>query len=357
MRGLSAKPAAAGAEIRPDRMAHRFVVDGRTHDADLYVPREGAKAALVLVPGVARDGKDDPRLVAFARALSRARFLVLVPEIANLRDLRVSANDVTAIGDAVVHLAGKVVRPEVGLVAISYAAGPALIVALQERTRSKVRFVTAIGGYYDIEAVVTFFTTGHFRASRDVAWRHVEPNPYGKWVFLKSNANRIRNRADRSLLRRAADRKLRDPRANTGRLISRLGPEGRAVNALLVNRDPDRVPALISRLPSGLRRDMRRLSPRAYGVSTLKATLFLIHGLDDRVIPYTESEALKAAVPGHRARLYLVNNLAHVDFSPAGAVDFLTLWQATYDLLGLRDRMSRPRIEAPLIPKPAAAVR
>ena len=74
------------------------------------------------------------------------------------------------------------------------------IASVQERTRSLLRFVVAVGGYYDIETTVTFFTTGHFRESPDRRWRRVEPNPYGKWVFLKSNVDRVADRIDQALL-------------------------------------------------------------------------------------------------------------------------------------------------------------
>src|SRR5690242_8855636 len=59
--------------------------------ADLYEPAEQPRGAVVLIPGLTLYGKDDPRLVSFARSLARDRFLVLVPEIANTRLLKVSA--------------------------------------------------------------------------------------------------------------------------------------------------------------------------------------------------------------------------------------------------------------------------
>ena len=54
-----------------------------------------------------------------------------------------------------------------------------------------------IGGYYDVEAVLTFFTTGYFRDGPDGQWRHREPNAYGKWVFVRSNAARLASPEDR----------------------------------------------------------------------------------------------------------------------------------------------------------------
>lgn len=343
LRGLSSTAADPDSNPRVRRVSHGFSVEGRAYDADLYVHEEPAKAALVLVPGVVREGKDDRRLIAFAQVLSQAKFLVLVPEIENLRDLRVSPDDATAIGDAVAHLSRTVDGAGVGLVAISYAAGPALIASVQERTRPLLRFVMAVGGYYDIETTVTFFTTGHFRESPDRPWRRVEPNPYGKWVFLKSNVGRVADRVDRALLREMAELKLQDRQADIGALASRLRADGRSVYALFTNSDPDRVPGLIAALPEKIRADMQRLNPRTSELSELEATLFLVHGRDDQIIPFTESIALDAAVPEGRGELYVVASLAHVDLAPLSLLDFLALWRAAYRILSVRDSMPAPR--------------
>jgi pimeloyl-ACP methyl ester carboxylesterase len=346
LQGLSGASAKTAPEQGPQRLAHRFEVAGRTYAADLYVPRDGAKAALVLVPGVTPEGKDDRRLVAFAETMSRARFLVLVPDIETLRDLRVSPGDVTAIADAVEHLSRQAAVSEVGLVAISYSAGPALIAALQDRSRRRVSFLITIGGYYDIEAVAAFFTTGHFRESPAHPWQRIEPNAYGKWIFLKSNLDQIGDPHDRSLLREIAELRLRDLEAGIGHLAAQLGHEGKAVYALVVNRDPGRVSGLIAALPEGIRSHMARLSPKAFGLDRLAAKLFLVHGRDDQIIPFTESLALRAAAPERRADLYIVRSLAHVDLSPVGWIDFLKLWRAIYRVLEFRDAMPAPNLRS-----------
>lgn len=59
LRGLSSTASDPDSDPRVWRVSYGFSVDGRTHDADLYVSEEPAKAALVLVPGVVREGKDD----------------------------------------------------------------------------------------------------------------------------------------------------------------------------------------------------------------------------------------------------------------------------------------------------------
>ncbi len=323
----------------PERNAVAYQVAGRDYNGDLYRPGDTALAALVLVPGAAPEGKDDPRLVAVAMSLARVRFLVLVPEIANLRDLEVRPADAGAVADALRHLAARPDAPPGarGLVAISYAAGPAVLAALEPDLGAQVDFLVAVGGYYDIEALVTFFTTGRYRTAPDRPWQAATPNPYGRWIFLRGNAGRLEVSRDRALLREMARRKLNDLAAPIDDLAARLGPEGRSVHALLQNRDPEAVPGLIARLPPDVRRDMRGLDPKRRDLSTLGADAILIHGRDDAVIPYTESLALAAALGPERTHLTLVDNLAHVDLGPADALDALRLWRAAYRVLSLRD--------------------
>jgi pimeloyl-ACP methyl ester carboxylesterase len=310
---------------------------------DLYWPAD-AEAGLVLVPGVVPQGKDDPRLVDLAQTLVRARFAVLVPDIASLRAQKVSPDDARPIAAAIAYLAScgmPDAAPSVGVVAISYAAGPAILAALLPEGAQHVRFLVAIGGYYDVEAVVTFFTTGYFRSGPDEPWRRGTPNAYGKWVFVAANAERLEDAGDRAALAAMAERKQQDLDADVADLEAGLGYEGRAVMALLNNRDPERVPMLIDELPEAVRRDLAALDLAGRDLSQLEADLLLVHGRDDPIIPSTQSEALAAAAPDGTA-LYVVDSLAHVELDPSGLIDGLRLWHAVYRLLALRDASPRP---------------
>ena len=326
----------------PDRREIRYDVEGRPGLADLYTPADGAAAALVVVPGLTPDGKDDRRLVPFVTSLARARFEVLVPDISNFRQQRVTAEDARPVADAVRHLSergGGAPRP-VGLVAISYAAGPALLAALEPETGRRLAFIGLIGGYHDLEAVTTYFTTGHFRGTADEEWRYREPNVFGKWVFVESNAPRLDDERDRTLLTAMARRKRGNPAADVSDLAARLGPEGRSVYALLENTDPERVPALIAQMPAAIREPLAALDLKRRDLSRIRARVILIHGRDDPIIPSTESEALARALPARRTRLYIVDNLGHVALGPGAWGDIFTLWEAAYRVLQERDRMA-----------------
>lgn len=315
--------------------------------ADLYHPADtDPRAALVLVPGASPRGKNDPAVVAFASTLADAAFAVLVPEIEAMKALSISAADADPIARALDHMAERDPDRPLGLIAVSYAVGPAMIAAHRPALVDAVDVVVGIGGYHDSVETVRFFTTGAFRASAEDPWRTAEPNTYGKWVFLRANARRVDSPLDRVLLgaiadRRIADRRIADPEAGIADLVARLGPEGQAVWALLSNRDPEAVLALIEALPQAIRAEIDALNlARRPALLADGPELLLVHGRDDTIIPFTESLALAAAVNAEqpdRARLYLLDGLDHAALTRVGPGDATVLARVVYRLLEIRD--------------------
>lgn len=311
---------------------HRYV-------GDLYRPAGRPQAGIVLVPGVAEQGRDDPRLRSFAGALARSGFLVLVPEIGNLRELKIRPDDARSVADAFLYLRG---RPELsdscraGIAAFSYAAGPAVLAAMQSELRDEVDFVLAVGGYFDLPAIVTYLTTGHVREGD--AWAHRSPNRYGKWVFVLGNLDRLQSAEDRRLLEWIA----RDRLANGGEVPDDmvLGDEGQTILSLLVNQDPRRAAGLMAALPRGVREDIESLDLANKDLARLHSHMILVHGTDDDLIPSGQSVALAAALPSGQAELFLVDGLAHVDLRPEG-LDSLELLRAVRALMEQREPCHR----------------
>ena len=331
----------------PVRKTIRYAFEGRLYAADVYWPggSDTAEAVTVLVPGVVRLGKDDPRLVVFAQTLARARFLVFVPDLVNLRHLNVSSKDAAALARAVRYVASRTgvgKDASVGMVAFSYAAGPALLAAMAKEARQSIRFVYAVGPYFSIETVVTFLTTGHFHQDAASPWSKSAPSPYATWVFIHSCAAWLDDPDDRRILTVIADAKLADPESEISGLLAQLGPQGRKIHGLLANTDPENVPQLIAGLPGPVLSELRTLDLSTRDLGDLKARLILIHGRDDLLIPHTESIALAAALNGDRSRLFIVDSLKHVELQFTGVSDIFKLWQAVRTLLAERDRMPRP---------------
>lgn len=321
----------------PARTTVAYGIGGRRSLADLYRPNQPVGAGLVLVPGFTPQGKDDPRLVALAETLARARFLVLVPELAGTRQLRVTPEDARGIADGVVHLAESgLLEPgrEVGIVAVSYAVGLAVLASEAPEVRERLGFLVAIGGYHDTTAVITFATTGAYRATRAENWSRAEPNPAAKWLLLASNLDLIEDPGDREVLSALAERLRRRPQAPAGDLAAELGPEGRALWEVMANDDPDRARALLEELPKSIESRLDALSPASRNLSHLADRLILIHGRADTLIPYTESLKLARAVPG--SEIFLIDGFSHIEHAGVGLAGQLQLISAVQAVLERR---------------------
>jgi acetyl esterase/lipase len=313
---------------RPNEYPARWA-DG---EGDVYSPPEHVRAALVLVPGAAVLGRDEPRLQALARTLARAGFVVLVPELPEVRRLALSRHDADRVASAVRQLRQWQPGRPLGIAAVSYAVAPAVIAALE----TNPQFIVGIGGYHDSEAAIRFVTTGAFRPPGDPRQHVVAPNRYGRWAFLLANAGRLEDPNDTAALQTIATMRFRDSDADIGPVAARLGPDGKAVLALVENRDPDAVTRLVGALPERVRREIDGLNLALYDLSKLHCHLILVHGRTDPLVPYSESLALAAAASNAPVSLFLVDDIGHVEFNAVTLGNAWTMWRALDTLLAER---------------------
>src|SRR5437867_3041976 len=237
---------------------------------DLYA-RAGTSrgAALVLVHGFSPAGKDDPRVREAAALLSRAGFDVAVPTIPGLTRGELGSDDVEPV------VATLAVRTEPSVVVgVSVGSGPALLAAADPRVGDRVRAVLSLGGYASASEVVRFWLTGAY--GFDGLGGRVDHDPELVRMFVRANGDRL------------------DPPSRA--LLEGGGPEGAA--------------RLLAAPPAELQRYLDALSPIRVA-RDIRARLILVHGRDDRAVPYTESLRLAAARP-ERTRLVLVGVVDHV---------------------------------------------
>lgn len=305
-------------------------------EGDLYLPAGNVRAAMVLVPGAAVLGRDEPRLKALARTFARAGFAVLVPELPKVRQLALSRADGGRVASALRQLNKWQPDVPLGVAAVSYAVAPAVIAVLEKDLTSRVAFMVSIGGYHDITAAIRFITTGAFRPMGDSREFRREPNGYGRWAFLHANASRLDNAADVRLLQEIAQSRFRDVNADIAPLSAALGSQGRAVLAVVDNRDPDAVAALIAALPERVRREIDGLNLALYDLGKLRGHLILVHGQGDPLVPYSESQSLAASASGARVSLFLMDDIGHVEFNAVSLGNAWAMWQAIVALLGER---------------------
>ncbi|HLC40305.1 MAG TPA: hypothetical protein VJO34_01610 [Methylomirabilota bacterium] len=300
--------------------------------ADLYRPaRFFSVPGLVLVHGLAPQGKKDPSLQRAARLLSRAGMIVMVPTIEGLTTLRLRPEDKEGVVAAVEQLRiSRGVDPQrLSLLGVSVGGGVALLAAADPRISHGVRQVVTLGGYASTRELLRYFLTGAYSYGRVNGLG--SPQPEAARHFLLTNLDLLESQADRRTLSRLFE--------SGGGSTEALGAEGQAVYRLLINRDPLQVDALINALPEDLQGLIDNLSPLAV-LPQLRARLLLLHSVTDPAIPFTESLRLADAARNHvLIKLVLLRLLTHVEPGEQGPGwrsslgELATLWSVLYQLL------------------------
>ena len=300
-------------------------LDGVT--GHLYAPERPAPP-IMLLPGAAPLGKDDPRAVRLARSLARAGRAVFIPDL-TLYERRFDTEDLDRIVRAVLALEEHAaVSGQVVLLGISYGGSFALVAAADERLRGRLAQVATFGAYWDLVGVIQAVTSGTSLVGRiRFPW---EGHPAARAILEEAIVALIPEPERRDL--RAALAQA-DP--------SGLPADARAIFALLRNEDPERTAQLAAAVPTPLRDILEDFSPGEVQ-ERLEVPVVALHSTNDPAVPYGELIRLRAALP--EARTLTVNSFRHVDPTspssggwPALVADAWDAWRFTSWILSAQE--------------------
>ncbi|MCI0355458.1 MAG: hypothetical protein L0099_10540 [Acidobacteria bacterium] len=286
--------------------------DGGPVPGRIYRPRGVENPpGLVLVHGVHRLGPDDPRLVRLAQAFAATGLVVLTPQVASFSDYRLEPEAIATIGAAASSLRRELGSP-VGVVAISFAGGLALVAATDPRFASDIAFVVALGAHHDLERVSIFFATDRIQLP-DRRMQEHESDQYGALVLIYADVESFFERPDQAAAREAIRLWLGE-QWEAARAVSRtLSPAAHARLEALFRHEREGVR---DRLVSEIHRhaaELLKVSPRGK-LGALRVPVFFIHGVGDKVIPTSETEWLAREVPPEHLRWALITPvLSHAD--------------------------------------------
>ena len=263
--------------------------------ARLYTPKGIANApGIMIVHGVHHLGIDDPRLVAFARAMSAGGIQVLTPEILSLTDYRVDAHSIDLIGYAARDFSQSL-HQKVGILGISFGGGLSLLAASDPRYAPFIQFVLSIGAHDDLERVSQFFISNKITRP-DGTTLQMAAHEYGPLVLIYSHVEDFFLPADVATAHEALRLLLWEKVDESRKFAERLSPASCAKMELLYNRNIDPLAPEISQVIAEHRSEMNDVSPHGH-LRDLHVPVLLLHGAADNVIPPTELLWLEHDLP------------------------------------------------------------
>lgn len=304
-----------------EESAIRFAGPRGSVRARLFAPRGVARPpGMVVVHGVHFDGIDDPRLIAFARSVAATGIAVLTPELRGLAEFRVEPEAVAEIGAAAQELARRLGK-KVGVGALSFAGGLALLAATDPQYAPSIAFVLAVGAHSSMARVARFYATNQDPLPGGGVQR-MRAHPYGAMLLLYSYPEELFSPAEAPVVREALWLALHEQEAAARATAEKLSPASRAqLEALAVRWDTAPLRAGLLRSIERHRPEMDAVSPEGK-LASLRVPVYLLHGEGDDVIPSAETRWLEREVPRGLLRKVLVSPaVAHVDMNQPTRAD------------------------------------
>jgi hypothetical protein len=315
--------------------------------ARLYVPKTHVERVVLLTPGVNALGIDEPRLVSFARNLAATGLLVVTPELPDLSRYMVTARSTDMIEDAAVWLSNRhdlTGGGRIGIMGISFAGGLSMVAAGRPSLRGRLAFVFSFGGHSNFQRVLRYLCTGYEPPPPPGSGAPLEtpaPHDYGVAILALDVSEHIVPadqveglRAGIQTFLHASHLALFDQKEaavefEKARAMEPGLPEPARTFLHLVNtRESATLGARLLPYVSTLG-DVPALSPDQSPAPD--APVFLLHGLEDNVVPAVESLLLQRHLePFTTVHVLLTPLISHAEVDrPATTkevVDLIRFW-------------------------------
>jgi pimeloyl-ACP methyl ester carboxylesterase len=281
-----------------------FDFRGQPIPARVYLPRGvGFAPGIVVVHGMHELGINEPRLVSFARSLAASGFFVMTPLVPGIADYYVQVQSADLIGTTAQDFAQQLSVPKVGILAISFSGGLALLAASDQQYAPSIAWIASVGGYYDLDHVLRFFATGD--APRpDGTVEHLTPHEYGPLIVVYDEPQDFFSPHDAPLAHDALKRLLSGDGKGSEALTAKMSSAGQQIMQDIYHKQRQSLtPAILAEIDK--RRDQLSAASPAGHLAFVHAPVLLLHGSDDTVIPPTELLWLARDIP----KEYLVTAL------------------------------------------------
>jgi dienelactone hydrolase len=298
--------------------------------ARLYTPVDRPDApALLVLHGVHHLGMDEPRLIAFARALSSCGLRVLTPELPGIKDYQVSADSIRTIGVAAQWMATQspslsttpVVTPAagitpVGVVGLSFSGGLSLLAAADPAYKPYIKFVVTVGSQDEMQRVAAYYRTGE--APRPHGPPEIlPPHEYGPLVLEYEHVEDFVPAADIAPFRAVLRAHLYEDRPAEKAAFAALTPTQQDEVTRLFDTKSDATRALLEASANLHLQAMTDVSPHGH-LESLTVPVYLLHGEGDNIIPASETLWMASELPTTTLQSALISPvLSHLDFDGA----------------------------------------
>ena len=261
-------------------------------------PKGEPRATVVVLHGATPMADNHPGILMIARVLAGVGYRVLVPQVPPLKRLKITDESTAWLSgfqnwiDERPAISG---RP-VAWVAMSFGGTLLLRTTLSETFKSRPPCaIMTYGSFCNLESTYDFLLTGKMMTPEGE--EYLEPHEWGKIVVFLNYLSRIDAGYATEAIQRVLRRYEVDDEAGAKRELETLTGKERALcEAIIRSESTPELERLLDLIREVAADDIISLSPTSWG-HRVKTKVFVMHGVSDAMVPYTEALALHKTLP------------------------------------------------------------
>jgi acetyl esterase/lipase len=273
-------------------------ISGEEVPLKIFTNSSGTKDVVILYPGASPYGEYHPKMLALGAVLAESRFTVFIPRIPPLKELDISEINIQWFNHFYKWMLEKQQVPaeKIAMVGLSYGGGLMLKSLLE--TNGKLPSPKAIltyGTYSDGRTIVQFLLNGEI--SLHGSTYTIPPHEWGLVVIFHNFLKNLSLDWDSTKIQTALTYQISENFAERDKVVDSMPKDQQNLfHSILKGEATPEIKALVDDIVENEEDAFINLSPKFWG-DKIKEKVFILHGANDSMVPFTESIKLADYIP------------------------------------------------------------
>ena len=273
-------------------------LNGSNPPVKIIYPLKYTQKIIILYPGASPYAEEHPKMEMLGIALANNGYKVFIPRIPPLKKLDISAVNVDWFICFYKWLldAHRLEPVNIAMAGISYGGGIMLKASLQLKEFSiSPNILITHGTYADAESTLRFLLTGEI-LNQGVQYK-ITPHEWGLIIIFQNYLKNLKLPWDTSGVQEVMNLQIQEKINARDKVISKLPKfQKNIVNSVLNGESTEEIKDLCQAMIQNEIETLQDLSPK-YWCDKIQQRVFIFHGANDSMVPFTESLQLAESIP------------------------------------------------------------
>ena len=267
----------------------------------VFYPKNSTEHTVIIYPGASPSAEEHPTMNLLAKVLSNAGYLVFLPRIPPLKKLIISSEIISWMGHFFqwVQTRENVHKDKIIVIGISFGGAMVLKASLRnEFQKHPPKSMLAYGTYFDVETALRFLLTGKLEVNG--VERIVQADEWGLIVLFHNYLSRVDVGYDTITTQKILKLCVQEDQEGINTELEKISEkEKELITHILKGEISSEIERIIDLFWKNLQDEFISISPK-YWCDQVVQKVFVIHGANDAMSPYTESIKLADSLADSR---------------------------------------------------------